>query len=419
MKHKKKQYLKLIIFSVFAISITILILLATKKLFNNYSYYQEEKIQVKNSYYYYPKFNNKIDNNINDFIKSVNNEDIDVIKYSITFIDSYVNVLFKLYKNNAIIDYKTIIFNSEYKEVNINEIVTDHNILIDKIKLYIENYNIFVADDFFEKAKFSYLFKENELLIYLSQYDEHQSTLMVNINYNEINDILNLKNIKLDKNYNLITVPPTTTTTAVDENYNKKIVAFTFDDGPSYYTLDILNVLEAYGANATFFEVGYMMNSKPSITIEVYNRGFEIGNHTSDHSKLTKLTSEKILEKINNIEVLYNSITGSSLKLVRPPYGAYNDLVKTTINYPLILWSVDSRDWESRNTIEIVNKVLENIKDGDIVLFHDLYPSTLEAIKILVPTLYENDYKIVNVSKLFEIKNIVLENNKVYRCACN
>lgn len=92
----------------------------------------------------------------------------------------------------------------------------------------------------------------------------------------------------------------------MDESYHKehtiqkeaKLVAFTFDDGPSKYTLDIANILEEYNASATFFEVGYNIKAHPEITKELSERGFEIANHTTDHSKLTKLTEVKYLSKL-------------------------------------------------------------------------------------------------------------------------
>lgn len=79
------------------------------------------------------------------------------------------------------------------------------------------------------------------------------------------------------------------------------------------------------------------------------------------------------------------------------------------------MWSVDPRDWESLNTEEVVFHILENLKDGDVVLFHDLYPSTVDAIKILLPILYDDDFELVTVSELFESKNIPLESHNIYR----
>ena len=200
-------------------------------------------------------------------------------------------------------------------------------------------------------------------------------------------------------------------------NIPKKYVAFTFDDGPSQYTEEIMNTLDIYKAKCTFFEVGYMISARPEVTLDVYKRGFEIGNHTIDHSKLTRFSADVILSKINDNNALYNSITGSNMLLVRPPYDSINALVKHTIQNPIITWDVDSEDWKSRNTESIVELVKNTIGDGSIVLFHDLYPTTLEAIKILMPYLYQNNYKIVSVSELFKIYNKPLENGHIYRNA--
>ncbi len=211
----------------------------------------------------------------------------------------------------------------------------------------------------------------------------------------------------------------------LDESYHKehtiqkeaKLVAFTFDDGPSKYTLDIANILEEYNASATFFEVGYNIKAHPEITKELSERGFEIANHTTDHSKLTKLTEVKYLSKINDNNALFKELTGKDMPYLRPPYGSYNDKIKASAGVPIVTWSLDTRDWESRNKDKVIEMVINNIKEGDIILFHDLYESTRDAVKELMPLLKEQGYQAVSVGELFKSKGITLEAGTSYRYA--
>ena len=147
---------------------------------------------------------------------------------------------------------------------------------------------------------------------------------------------------------------------------------------------------------------------------EVVERGFEVGNHTTDHSNLNKLKPDKAKSKLTDNNDLFYSITGQTMELIRPPYGLANDKIKAVIDKPIIKWSVDTRDWESRNTEKIVELTKAQTKDGDIILFHDLYKTTLEAVKILVPYFHEQGYNIVTVSELYKQKGITLEPQKVY-----
>ena len=331
---------------------------------------------------------------------------------------SYKHHGFKSYNDNVIIDYYSLIFDKKNKIASINDLVTNEQLLLDKVNLYMATNKLNFDYKAYEYAKKSYLFKENELEIYVSNYNENSVTLIA-LNYWELKDNLSFP-CKLDEKYVLMTpindreeIP----TTKPPENENKKLIAFTFDDGPSKYTLELLNILDEFNAKATFFLVGYNIKIRNEIVQEMFNRGVEIGNHTIDHSRLTAFNCEKANSKINQNNELFINLTSNEMKLLRPPYGSINKKLRECINHPIILWSVDSRDWESRNTEAIVYEVLSHVKDGDIVLFHDLYPTTIDAIKFLLPILYADGFKVVTVSELFAAKNMPLENNQIYRKA--
>ena len=176
----------------------------------------------------------------------------------------------------------------------------------------------------------------------------------------------------------------------------------------------ILTLLEENKAHATFFMVGYRMREDVDTVKAVYNSKNEIGSHSLNHKNLTRLTPEEILKQEKETEEIYYQITGDVLKILRPPYGAYNQKVKDTLDYSLINWSIDPEDWRYKDVDLIINHILENISDGDIILFHDLYETTVESVKILLPILYAQGYQVVSVSELATLKGYTLESHQKY-----
>lgn len=199
---------------------------------------------------------------------------------------------------------------------------------------------------------------------------------------------------------------------------DKKLVAFTFDDGPyPPVTQRILDVLEENGARATFFVMGNRMGTYPDVVKSAYELGCQIANHSYSHENLTKISKEKIIYEVEHSNDCINEVVEVGDVMLRPPYGSHNDLVDQTVKVPMIAWSVDSLDWKSRNKDAIVKEVLEHIQDGDIVLMHDLYSTTADAVEYLVPELIKQGYEFVTVAELFERKGIELETGKLYRNA--
>ncbi len=184
----------------------------------------------------------------------------------------------------------------------------------------------------------------------------------------------------------------------------EKMVALTFDDGPSIYTPKILDTLEKYGAKATFFVVGNRIANYSDTLLKAHNLGMEIGNHSYTHPNLTKLSHSQILEQKNNTENAIIAVTGQGSKVMRPPYGRRDNKVLSAYNMPAILWSIDTLDWKTKNAQATVQAVMDNVKDGDIILMHDLYSSTAEALEILVPKLIDEGFSLVTVSQLAETK---------------
>ena len=196
----------------------------------------------------------------------------------------------------------------------------------------------------------------------------------------------------------------------------KKMVALTYDDGPSVYTDQILDVFEKYNQKATFFIVGDRISWNEDQAKREAQLGCQQGNHTYNHNVLTKLSEEKIKEKLKGTDDELIRISGKPSVYLRPPEGRYNDTLKKTCGCPIILWSVDSRDWESKDCTKVCNAVIGKVKDGDIVLMHDLYKSTADATEKIVPALINEGFQLVTVEEMAIIKTDGkgLENGVVY-----
>lgn len=345
----------------------------------------------------YPVFKDNKDAIIKRYLKKATTKDTTNVKYEIGKSSDYTTVLFKFYNNENLQNVESIIFNKN-KQISIQEIFD-----IDKLKKIIETNDKNISIDKIDYTKINVLFNDKSTIFYITESKDIKTMEIVNNELKEASKI----SLNLDENYHK--------EHAIIEN--AKLVAFTFDDGPSKYTLDIVNILEEYNANATFFEVGYNIKAHPEVTKEVSERGFEIANHTTDHSKLTKLTESKYLSKINDNNAIFKELTGKDMLYLRPPYGSYNDKIKAKAGVPIVTWSLDTRDWESRNKDKIIEMVMNNIKEGDIILFHDLYESTKDAVKELMPLLKEEGYQAVSVTELFASKGMTLEAGASYRYA--
>ena len=194
----------------------------------------------------------------------------------------------------------------------------------------------------------------------------------------------------------------------------KKLVALTFDDGPSEYTKRILRTLKQYDSVATFFVVGNRVELFEDVLKEELEIGCEIGNHTYEHKVLTELNAEQIWLQIYRTNEAVKKVTGEYPTLMRPPCGYDNGSTNCIIAMPLILWSVDTKDWQTQNCYCSVQTVLENVKDGDIILMHDMYEASAEAVETIVPSLIAEGYQLVTVSELAEYRGMILQEGGEY-----
>ena len=134
----------------------------------------------------------------------------------------------------------------------------------------------------------------------------------------------------------------------------------------------------------------------------------------SAYGEVTKISKEQIKSEVDIINNKLKKAIGKEASIVRVPYGATNDNVKSAINYPIIMWNVDTRDWKSRNAKSVEQQVIGKVKDGDIILMHDLYESTAQACETIIPKLIEQGYQFVTIDELFEYKGIEMKNGTKY-----
>lgn len=194
-----------------------------------------------------------------------------------------------------------------------------------------------------------------------------------------------------------------------------KAVALTFDDGPSTEnTPKVLEQLKKYNAHATFFVVGTRVAAGADVLKQEVAQGCEIANHSWNHADLSKLRMKKVNKQYDKTADLVKKLVGYDITLLRPPYGAISQKMRDKLKHPMILWNVDTLDWKSKDPKKILKQVKKNVKDGDIILMHDIHPTTAESLKKVLPWLVKNDYDILTVSELAERKGSSLNNGTAY-----
>ena len=195
---------------------------------------------------------------------------------------------------------------------------------------------------------------------------------------------------------------------------SKKMIALTFDDGPNYNTSKVIDVLNKYDIKATFFVLGSRAINNKDILKKMADSGMEIGNHTYNHLLLTKYDENKIRSEIDDTSEVIYSATKKRPKLLRPSYGSVNNKIKKVANMPIIIWDIDTLDWKYHNSKRITSRVVNKVRDGDIILMHDIYSASLNALSNIISILQDNGYEFVTIDELFYYKGISLENGKVY-----
>lgn len=335
------------------------------------------------------EFNNekKEDSELNiDFEYQIINENyISIIIKATTFIDKKEEKIYTYLfdkNNNKFIDIGDIL--------NKKELIT--NIKKEFKAKYNKKINNSVNLD-------KYYIGKNYLTFYINL-SKKEYLIQIPLEDIKFNFVINEKN-KLDvDNINSIKKEEKTI------DINKPIVALTFDDGPSKYTNEILDILKDNGICATFFVLGNKVPYGQETLLKMLENGNEIGNHTYNHKWLAHLDEIEIKNQISKTQEVIFEYTRYLPKVFRPSYGDIPKKMRKEINLEVTLWNVDTLDWKLKNKKQIIKRATRNTKDGDIILMHDTYKRTKDAIPEIINTLKKKGFQFVTISELNEIKKL-------------
>ena len=195
------------------------------------------------------------------------------------------------------------------------------------------------------------------------------------------------------------------------------MVALTFDDGPSPYTNQILDLLEQHDARATFFVLGYRIQGGRNTLIRAADMGSEVAGHSWNHARLANLSDADIAEQILSTSRAIELVTGTRVNIYRPPFGQTNERVRRVsaeLGYAIINWTVDPLDWRYRDADVLYEHIKNYVSDGDIILLHDIYASTVGAVERAIPWLIAQGYELVTVSELLAYRYGEIEPGRIY-----
>ena len=201
---------------------------------------------------------------------------------------------------------------------------------------------------------------------------------------------------------------------------DKPMIALTFDDGPGPGTRRILRALESVDGRATFCMVGDRVNDYAQTARMVAEQGSEIATHTLSHPNLAKLSAGEVRAELEQSIAAIEQVTGVRPGVLRPPYGSISEDVQQIcreMGVVIANWNVDTEDWRVRDADAILNHVLDNARDGAIVLCHDLYPETAAAMEQAVEALAAQGYQLVSVSELLQARAGGGSAGKIYYAA--
>ena len=186
-----------------------------------------------------------------------------------------------------------------------------------------------------------------------------------------------------------------------EKKTEKKRIALTFDDGPHpIYTPQMLELLKEEQVPATFFLLGENVELYGDVVKEIAKEGHLIGNHTYHHVQVTTLSLDEACKEIQETSDLIEELTGTGTEYVRPPFGTWNEELEERLNMISVMWSIDTKDWTTQNVDWIVRETVKHAEDHDIILMHDSYQSTVEAVKRVIEQLEAEGFEFVTVDEI-------------------
>lgn len=387
----------------------------------------------------YPIINNgKIDKLIKEYIDSKRCEFLKIItsvenirvnydfkiNYQKEILSNVTLIYFKIFSNtggnNYNKEYKTIIYDDNFAIKDITYFLKDNmfnkfsslvyqkildsysleELLLTKVKL-----KSFLNDS----SNYERIYFEDSLKLYFSFPKE----IVIDISYQELKTLFKDDYLKLDENASLIYEKPEKRD--LSKFKDKKLIAFTFDDGPSGITMTkLLDNLDKYDARVSFFVLGSRVETFKDNLKRAYLMGNTIGNHTFNHLNFYRLKDDEQIEEITKTNEVIESLIGFTPRFLRPPYGNIKSKIKEESNMYTILWSIDSLDWKTKNAKKIAQKIVDNAKDGAIILLHDIYMTSVNGAILAMEQLKSEGYAFVSLDEMIELKNIRLNSLKTY-----
>lgn len=391
------------------------------KKYGELQHYTEEKEDAYYLSYYYPKYENKA---LNAIVQNYKKHEI-LTGYQhkgkkIISIDYASDRLYGQYVN---ITFTQNIWNEDgkllHKEMTHYTFDEKQNKLLQTKDILRRNYKALLASESkkagFSQASMQVQLGKEDVTFYNKQGDKH-----FRLPYAKIKAYIRLNNSQIPSLYQGEVIVPK----KQNIDPNKPMIAFTFDDGPHYQnTQIIMSEFEKYDGRATFFMLGQNVKSagvdNTAIVQDVYRRGFELGNHSWDHSmaiaayKTNYMSKAEVAKEIYDTQDAIYAACGSEPTLFRPPYGALNKNVRAVSTLDFALWDLDTEDWSNKNADIITNNIMKNVHDGSVILLHDIHDFSRDAIKQVLPKLNAAGYQFVSLSTLQEYNKGSLEKENV------
>ena len=392
--------------------------------------YQDKNMIIGISY---PKTNTNLDNKISKYIDKelkyfkenfgdsdylIDRDEINIdYKYKV-FKNRYISLVLTTYINSYKLTspiYEVISYFYDTKEdkyLRLDEILNDNDKLVlfnyigNKLK---NDYSEYIIPDNVETIysldklnNYSFFIDNDNIYFYFTPdnlasdyYDILTIKMPISLVKFKIN--LNLKNKIVMNNYSTTSV-----SNIIDPT--KKVVALTFDDGPSTYTKEIIDILKENDVNATFFILGNKVDNYQDVLLESIKNGNELGNHSYNHKWLSRLSTNNLIDQIESTQNILKEKLNYEPVYLRPTYGSITNRIKNNTSLKISLWTVDTKDWKIKSVDRIVKKATSNIEDGDIILMHDIFERSKDALKEIIPILKNQGFQLVTLSELEEVK---------------
>ena len=260
--------------------------------------------------------------------------------------------------------------------------------------IIVENLEQLLAQDFsnypyfsFDQDNFYFYFPEEKLA------SDYHEIITISIPQSELSSTISLVSSKQQEE----TISIGKQQSIIDPT--KPVVALTFDDGPSCYTEEILETLRRNEVCATFFVLGNKVEDYQEVLKKSVSYHNELGNHSYNHKWLSRLPINSLKEQIEKTQQVLQETLSYQPKYLRPTYGSVNDRIRKNTELKIVLWTVDTKDWKITNVDRIIEKATTNIKDGDIILMHDIFERSSQALEEIIPILKEQCFQYVTISE--------------------